>query len=140
MKILNRKVSKNSKKNFLTFFSKEKKASANMWWIIIGAVIALVVMIILMVMFTDKSNVLEGGLLSCSNKGGECVLESGSCPENSIESFAFDCPDNNGQARKCCLSSLKKVGRSCKLDSECITDNCVSGKCAEAGQTSPPTS
>ncbi len=118
----------------------EKKASANMWWIIIGAVIALVVMIILMVMFTDKSNVLEGGLLSCSNKGGDCVVDDGNtdCPENAMESFAFDCPDKNNEPQKCCLSSLKKVGRSCKLDSECITDNCLSGKCAEAGQTSTP--
>jgi len=113
-----------------------RKASANMWWIIIGAVIALVVMIILMVMFTDKTNVLEGGLLSCSNKGGDCVLATGDCPENSMESFAFDCPDDGGK-RKCCLSSLKKNLRSCKLDSECISDNCDGGTCKEKTGTTP---
>jgi hypothetical protein len=73
------KVSKNSKKNFLTFFSSKKKASANMWWIIIGAVIALVVMIILMVMFADKSGKVEQGLLSCESNGGKCTLVKADC-------------------------------------------------------------
>ena len=98
-----------------------KKADANMWWIIIGAVIALVVMIILMVMFTSKSGELEGGLLECNSKGGQCKSLMESCPENSIESSAFSC---QGESQKCCLSSLKKTGASCDTNAECISNVC----------------
>ncbi len=63
-----------------------------MWWIIIGAVIALVVLIVLMVIFTAKTTKLEGGLLDCESKGGECV-DSGVCTEvlKGSVSSAFDC-------------------------------------------------
>jgi len=102
-----------------------KKADANMWWIIIGAVIALVVMIILMVMFTGKSNKLEGGLLDCQSKGGSCLS---TCPENTLESIAFSCP-GDGTIR-CCVSSLKRTG-SCTNPAECVSGKCNDKKCEE---------
>ena len=104
-----------------------KKASANMWWIIIGAVIALVVMIILMVMFTDKTGTLEGGLSSCESKGGVCVTESGApplastggCPSNTFKSTAFECSEN----RVCCIGAPKKCtdNSQCKDKETCNT-------------------
>lgn len=103
-----------------------KKADANMWWIIIGAVIALVVLIILLIMFTSKSGKLEGGLLDCESKGGICLDQSQTCPENTIKSFAFSCTEN----KICCLSSLKKQGYTCETDAECISNKCVGKKCA----------
>lgn len=86
-----------------------KKADANMWWIIIGAVIALVVLIVLLVIFTSKSGKLEGGLLDCASKGGECVAEDkcvtvnsdGTTTKGTIAS-AFDCSD---KSTKCCFKS-----------------------------------
>ena len=94
-----KKVSKNSKENFLTFFSNKKKGSANMWWIIIGAVIALVVLIILLVIFTDQTTSLEGGLLDCGSKGGVCV-NPGSCDtSNGTPSSAFTCAGE----KECCF-------------------------------------
>ena len=51
----------------------KKKGQANMFWIIIGAVIALVVMLVLILMFSSKVNILEGGLLDCESKNGQCI-------------------------------------------------------------------
>ncbi|MBI2662266.1 hypothetical protein HYX11_02295 [Candidatus Woesearchaeota archaeon] len=94
---------------FKSFFSLGRKGDANMWWIIIGAVIALVVLIVLLVIFTSKSGKLEGGLLDCQSKGGECVTEDkcvtinsdGAITKGTIAS-AFDCPD---KTTKCCFKS-----------------------------------
>jgi len=85
-----------------------RKADASMWWIIIGAVIALVVLIILMIIFTGKTNKLEGGLSECLGKGGVCVssTSTSSCPQYTLESSAFTCPN---QAQKCCIGTPKKV-------------------------------
>ena len=84
---------------------KGRKASANMWWIIIGAVIALVVMIILMVMFTSKTQAVEGGLTDCEGKGGICISgENNPCPDNTLSSSAFSCTNS----AKCCLGSPKE--------------------------------
>ena len=94
-----------------SFVPNGKKASANMWWIIIGAVIALVVMIVLMVMFTTKSNKLEGGLGACESKGGICVTGK-ECPENSLPASAFECSNPTGTA--CCVGSPKvSTGSNC---------------------------
>ncbi len=70
-----------------------KKAQQNMFWIVIGAVIALVVMIILIVMFTGKTGTLEGGLLDCESKGGDCSYSSSeSCKEaGGTVTSAFSC-------------------------------------------------
>jgi hypothetical protein len=103
--LFNKKVSKNSLKNFFTFSGIGKKASSQMWWIIIGAVIALVVMIILMVMFTDKSGAVSEGLLECTSKGGSCWLKSDqvNCP--GTWSDVFEC---TGEPEKgCCLGVPK---------------------------------
>ncbi len=102
-----------------------KKASANMWWIIIGAVIALVVMIILMVMFTDQTNTLEGGLSACDSKGGICVssIKIGptavnNCPANTFRTDAFDC----GTDQDCCIGAPKKCDNlnPCGKGEECV--------------------
>ena len=77
-----------------------KKADANMWWIIIGAVIALVVLIVLMVIFTDKTGRLGVGLSSCTANTGQCLSI---CPENTLESSAFDC----STGEKCCIGVKK---------------------------------
>ncbi len=68
-----------------------------MWWIIIGAVIALVVLIVLMVIFTDKTGRLGTGLSSCAGNTGQCLPV---CPENTLESTAFDCGQTG---EKCCI-------------------------------------
>ncbi|MBT6773922.1 hypothetical protein HOA91_00985 [Candidatus Woesearchaeota archaeon] len=117
MNLFNKKVSKNSEKNFLTFFSKEKKASANMWWIIIGAVIALVVVIILMVIFSDTTADLSTGLSSCEGKGGICI--KGSCPLGSLPASAFGCNDNTNP--DCCLGTPKKTADVAGGCSESVT-------------------
>lgn len=75
----------------MKFNKMKRKASANMWWIIIGAVIALVVLIILMVIFTGKTTRLEGGLLDCESKGGECLDENTCEVQKGTVSSAFDC-------------------------------------------------
>jgi hypothetical protein len=87
-----------------------RKADASMWWIIIGAVIALVVLIILMVIFTGKTNKLEGGLSECLGKGGLCVQNK--CPSGTMESSAFDCETG---APVCCIGIPKK----CSTSDEC---------------------
>ena len=92
--------------------SMNKKADASMWWIIIGAVIALVVLIILMIIFTGKTNKLEGGLSDCLGKGGVCVLSTSACPQYTLHSSAFSC--ETGQD-KCCLGSPKK----CESNTDC---------------------
>ena len=100
-----------------------KKASANMWWIIIGAVIALVVMIILMVMFTGKTSKLEGGLLDCESKGGDCSGDEPSCvKKGGTVSWAFDCKIGTNV---CCFISGKKTGESCKSNGECSSKICL---------------
>ena len=81
------------------------KGDANMWWIIIGAVVALVVMIVLMVMFTGKSNKLEGGLSACDSKGGKCIVGT-ACPGNSLPG-PFDCLDADGKSQVCCIGNPK---------------------------------
>lgn len=81
-----------------------------MWWIIIGAVIALVVMIVLMVMFTGKSNTLQGGLLDCTSKGGSCGKTQVECTSAAVGgtwSEVFECSGQKG----CCFES-KKVGET----------------------------
>lgn len=90
-----------------------KKASADMWWIIIGAVIALVVMIVLMVMFTGKGSKLEGGLLDCESKGGECVGTPYDCMNidgtKGTISSAFDCTKSRiNPAGICCFRSSQQ--------------------------------
>ena len=88
-----------------------RKASANMWWIIIGAVIALVVMIVLMVIFTDKTSTLEGGLSSCEGKGGVCV-NGDDCPGSSLKSDAFECVASHPT---CCIGSPQEgTDSTCK--------------------------
>jgi len=99
-----------------------KKASANMWWIIIGAVIALVVMIILMVMFTGKTSKLEGGLLDCESKGGDCSGDVAACNQKGgTVSWAFDCKDGENV---CCFTSKKNSGQECTTNSECSSNLC----------------
>lgn len=83
-------------------FKMNSKADANMWWIIIGAVIALVVLIVLMVIFTEKTGRLGGGLSDCEGKGGVCAADL--CPGGTLSTSAFDC--KSGQ--KCCLGSPKE--------------------------------
>ena len=78
----------------------DRKAQGNMWWIIIGAVIALVVMIILLVMFTDKNETLNTGLLDCISKGGKCISENECITEEGTISKAFDC-----KLGVCCFGS-----------------------------------
>ncbi len=87
-----------------------KKADANMWWIIIGAVIALVVLVILMLLFTSKTTKLEGGLLDCQSKGGECIAETACLNPPAGEnkgtvSQAFDCPPP--ATNVCCFRTKK---------------------------------
>ncbi len=87
-----------------------KKADANMWWIIIGAVIALVVLVILMLLFTTKTTKLEGGLLDCQSKGGECIAETACSTPPAGEnkgtvSKAFDCSNPPGSV--CCFRTTK---------------------------------
>ena len=104
-----------------------KKASANMWWIIIGAVIALVVMIILMVMFTGKSSKLEGGLLNCESKGGDCSGNEQACAQKGgTVSWAFECKEGTNA---CCFISGKKIGEACKTNGECSSKSCTDGTC-----------
>lgn len=92
--------------NFL--FGKKRltnKASANIWWIIIGAVIALVVLIVMILIFTEKSANLEGGLLDCGSKGGKC-LGAGECSSNQYNgtvASAFECSDG----KVCCFTFHK---------------------------------
>jgi len=84
---------------------KSKKGSADMWWIIIGAVIALVVMIVLMVMFTQKSGKVEGGLLDCEGKSGQCQPSVDLCRSSGgTVSTAFDC-GKYGASYVCCFTS-----------------------------------
>lgn len=85
-----------------------KKASANMWWIIIGAVIALVVMLILLTLFTDSSQKISKGLLSCEDKGGICDFTSNECRarDGSI-SFAFSCPEEQKNTGKVCCFTVE---------------------------------
>ena len=91
-----------------------RKADANMWWIIIGAVIALVVLIVLLFMFTGKSGALEGGLLDCQSKGGECTQKvtdnNGDCVStcrNNQRSYSsiFSCPTLISDDYCCCLGA-----------------------------------
>ena len=101
-----------------------KRASADMWWIIIGAVIALVVMIILMVLFTGKTTKVEGGLLSCEGKGGDCRNFDECQKEGGTVSSAFECGRGDLQ---CCFSpkALKKNnGESCTSDAQCKSNRC----------------
>lgn len=88
-----------------------RKADASMWWIIIGAVIALVVLIILMIIFTGKTNKLEGGLSDCQGKGGVCVNTGSACPQQTLKSEAFTCKTS----QDCCLGAPKK----CKDNTQC---------------------
>lgn len=91
-----------------------RKADANMWWIIIGAVIALVVLIIMMVIFTGKSGKLEGGLLDCESKGGECIPLGSDCRNlkdgtSGTISSAFDCSaSKRGTVNGVCCFGSKK--------------------------------
>ncbi|MFH0701887.1 MAG: hypothetical protein V2A62_05640 [Candidatus Woesearchaeota archaeon] len=101
-----------------------RKADASMWWIIIGAVIALVVLIILMIIFTGKTNKLEGGLSDCQGKGGVCVTAGSACPMYTLESSAFSCSTNSG-SDKCCLGSPKK----CTTPGS--TTECGDGVCSQ---------
>ena len=88
-----------------------KKGSSEMWWIIIGAVIALVVLIILIVMFTGKTNKLEGGLSGCESKGGICVVDTNDgCPGMTLQTSAFECPTDYPL---CCLGSPKDTTTGC---------------------------
>ena len=87
-----------------------KKADANMWWIIIGAVIALVVLIILMVIFTGKSNKLEGGLLDCESKSGKCIDENSCRALDGTVSSAFDCSGSKTNPAGICCFPGKKTG------------------------------
>ncbi|MBT4935370.1 hypothetical protein HOL21_04405 [Candidatus Woesearchaeota archaeon] len=122
-----KKVNKNWFSNFFTFLPHGRKASANMWWIIIGAVIALVVMIILMVMFTSKTGTLEGGLLDCESKGGDCTHSTVADCENvgGSVSSAFSCKDT---AKECCFGSKKSQGKTCTSGIECISGTCGTDK------------
>ena len=84
-----------------------------MWWIIIGAVIALIVLVVLMVIFTSKTRILEGELLSCESKGGICVDPlvtsptacKDACGDTRQHSSTFTCPkpDVSGPTWCCCL-------------------------------------
>ncbi len=105
-----------------------------MWWIIIGAVIALVVMIVLMVLFTGKTSALEGGLLDCASKGGQCVSEADCTTSGGTVSRTFQCEDN---ALKCCFLTKKPNGAECRSNSECSSGICSApplgiGQCVAA--------
>ena len=84
-----------------------KSGSAQMWWIIIGAVIALVVMIVLMILFTDKSQDIQLGLMDCEGKGGKCVSKDDCDPdfeENVRIVRGFDCSGVNSNY-VCCFGA-----------------------------------
>ncbi|MEK6937569.1 MAG: hypothetical protein AABX04_00850, partial [Nanoarchaeota archaeon] len=74
-------------------------------------------LIILMIIFTGKTNKLEGGLSDCEGKGGVCASTSGTgfCPTYTLESSAFTC----SQGYKCCIGTPKKV----TANSDCGPDS-----------------
>ncbi len=103
-----------------------RKGSTEMWWIIIGAVIALIVLIILLVLFTGKTQGLEGGLTECEGKSGVCATSptdnTSPCPSNTIQTSAFTCTGN----QVCCVG----ITKSCK-DASDSTQACGDKECKD---------
>ena len=86
-----------------------KRGLEAIWFIIIAAVVALVVAVILLFMFTDKTNVLQTGLLDCESKGGKCLLVQECEDKKGSVSEAFDCVSSPGivSSTKCCFGVKK---------------------------------
>lgn len=84
-----------------------KKAQANTFWIVIGAVIAMIVLVVLLLMFTGKTSLLEGSLVDCEAKGGECKDPTLGCPDGTLKQAIFDCTkkDSAGREFDCCIGS-----------------------------------
>ena len=80
-----------------------KKGQGRTFWIVVTAVISLVVLVIVMLIFTDKINILDEGLISCDTKLGTCqpCTKENCLGEKCTEGIkqSFECPEKH----ICCL-------------------------------------